>query len=131
MRTALVVLDASTIVDYLTGGRYASWIRDQLSARTPCGPAHLKAEVFSALGRQYRSGIVTEDAVADALRDVAALDVQTHPVESLLDGAWRRRHNVSLADALYVELAAQLDTVVVTTDHRLARATPLAVAPPD
>jgi predicted nucleic acid-binding protein len=83
------------------------------------------------LGRQYRSGIVTEDAVADALLDVAALDVQSHPVESLLAGAWQRRHNVSLADALYVELAAQLDTVVVTTDRRLARATPLAVAPPE
>jgi predicted nucleic acid-binding protein len=42
----------------------------------------------------------------------------------------RRRHHLSLADALYVELAARLDTVVVTTDHRLSRATPLAVAPP-
>jgi predicted nucleic acid-binding protein len=60
---------------------------------------------------------------------VAALDVQTHPVEGLLGGAWRRRHHLSLADALYVELA-RLDTVVVTTDHRLSRATPLAVAPP-
>jgi predicted nucleic acid-binding protein len=128
--TALIVLDASAIVDYLTGGRYATWIREQLSARTPCGPAHLKAEVFSALGRQYRSGIATEDAVADALREVAALDVQTHPVEGLLAGAWQRRHNLSLADALYVELAAQLGTVVVTTDQRLGRATPLAVAPP-
>jgi predicted nucleic acid-binding protein len=41
----------------------------------------------------------------------------------------RRRHHLSLADAVYVELA-RLDTVVVTTDHRLSRATPLAVAPP-
>jgi predicted nucleic acid-binding protein len=41
----------------------------------------------------------------------------------LLGGAWRRRHHLSLADALYVELA-RLDTVVVTTDHRLSRATP-------
>jgi predicted nucleic acid-binding protein len=71
----------------------------------------------------HESGIVTEDALADALRDVAALDVQTHPVEGLLGGAWRRRHHLSLADALYVELA-RLDTVVVTTDHRLSRATP-------
>lgn len=37
----------------------------------------------------------------------------------------------ALPDALYVELAARLGTVVVTTDQRLARATPLAVAPPE
>ena len=49
----------------------------------------------------------------------------------LVEGAWGRRHQHSPADALYVELAAQLDTVVVTTDRRLARATPLAVAPPE
>jgi predicted nucleic acid-binding protein len=29
-------------------------------------------------------------------------------------------------DALYVELAAQLDISLITTDRRLARATPLA-----
>jgi predicted nucleic acid-binding protein len=127
----LIVLDASALVDFMTGGRYAPWIGDQLSARKACAPAHLKAEVFSALGRQFRSGVVTDNAVADALRDVAALQVQTHPVGSLLTGAWSRRHNVGLADAIYVELAHQLDTVVVTTDRRLARATPLAVAPPE
>ena len=49
----------------------------------------------------------------------------------LVEGAWGRRHQHPPADALYVELAAQLDTVVVTTDRRLARATPLAVAPPE
>ena len=46
-------------------------------------------------------------------------------------GPGRGATTFSLADALYVELAAQLDTVVITTDRRLARATPLAVAPPD
>ena len=52
-------------------------------------------------------------------------------MDGLISGAWKRRDQVSLTDALYVELAAQLDTVVVTTDRRLARATPLAVAPPE
>jgi predicted nucleic acid-binding protein len=51
-------------------------------------------------------------------------------LRELLVGTWARRDQHSLTDALYVELAAQLDTVVVTTDRRLARATPLAVAPP-
>ena len=71
-----------------------------------------------------------------SLRAVGALATSS-PIElvdvgTLLAGTWaaatQRR---SLTDALYVELAARLDTVVVTTDRRLARATPLAVAPPD
>jgi predicted nucleic acid-binding protein len=43
-------------------------------------------------------------------------------------GAWSRRGNIRLVDALYVELASQLGTVVITTDQRLARATTLAEA---
>jgi len=43
-------------------------------------------------------------------------------------GAWLRRENIRLADALYVELAEQLDVPLITTDLRLARATPLAEA---
>jgi predicted nucleic acid-binding protein len=57
--------------------------------------------------------------------------VMQHQLDGLVLGAWARRGTIRLADALYVELAAQLDTVVITTDRRLARATPLAVAPPD
>ncbi|HMA47520.1 MAG TPA: hypothetical protein VKP11_10020 [Frankiaceae bacterium] len=37
-----------------------------------------------------------------------------------------RRADLRLVDALYVELAARLHARLVTTDQRLARATPLA-----
>jgi predicted nucleic acid-binding protein len=40
-------------------------------------------------------------------------------VGDLLLGAWARRHRLRLADALYVELAAQLECPLVTTDRRL------------
>ena len=63
------------------------------------------------------------------MRRAVALNAEVHALDGLVLGAWARRHNLRLTDALYVELAAQLDTVVVTTDRRLARATPLAVAP--
>lgn len=52
--------------------------------------------------------------------------LQRHALESLLAGAWARRENLRLVDSLYVELAAQLNAPLVTTDRRLARATPLA-----
>ena len=131
MTRTLVVLDASALVDYMTGGPYSPWIAHELAGMALSAPGHLKAEVFSALGRLFRAGLIGAGVVEDALREAAALDVAPHPVEGLLLGAWQRRDNVALSDALYVELAAQLDTVVVTTDRRLARATPLAVAPPE
>jgi predicted nucleic acid-binding protein len=39
-------------------------------------------------------------------------------------GAWARRHQLRLADALYVELAAVRRAALVTTDRRL-RALPM------
>jgi predicted nucleic acid-binding protein len=40
-------------------------------------------------------------------------------VTSLLLGAWARRDQLRLADALYVELAATRALALVTTDRRL------------
>lgn len=68
--------------------------------------------------------------VQELLLRVQKLPMTLHDIPSLSVGAWTRRDQHSLKDALYVELAAQLDAVVITTDHRLARATPLAVGPP-
>jgi len=77
------------------------------------------------------SGRAADKHVGDPDRPVAQLPMEVVQVQTLLAGAWGRRDQHSLPDALYVELAAQLNTVVVTTDRRLARATPLAVAPPE
>jgi predicted nucleic acid-binding protein len=126
----VAVIDASAVVDLLAGGSDAVWIAGELSGCDLWAPAHLAAEVFSALGRQHRSGVVTDTQVERALGELVSLEVGAHPVRDLLLAAWRRRDNLALSDALYVELAARLDTVVITTDRRLARATPLAVAPP-
>jgi predicted nucleic acid-binding protein len=82
--------------------------------------------VLSALGRISRAGRVSEVRVAEALGDLATAPIQRHPLPPLVAGAWARRHNISLRDALYVELASQLGATVVTTDARLAAATSLA-----
>jgi hypothetical protein len=41
-------------------------------------------------------------------------------VATLLPEAWSLRHNLTVADALYVVLARHLDAVLVTADRRLA-----------
>lgn len=125
-----IVADASALVDLLAGGPSADWVADRLSDAEVVAPGHARAEILFALGRRHRSGEFDVSQVEALVARASRIPLIDHPVGELLLGAWHRRSNLSLADALYVELAAQLDTVVVTTDHRLARATPLAVAPP-
>ena len=55
-----------------------------------------------------------------------SVDINCH---SLLTGAWNRRGNLRLVDALYVELAEQLDAPIITTDERLAATVPQAETP--
>jgi predicted nucleic acid-binding protein len=86
-------------------------------------PAHLDAEVLSALGRLYRASSLAEAAVDAALEGLAGAPIQRHPLTALLGGAWKRRENHRLVDGLYVELADALASTILTTDARLARST--------
>lgn len=48
----------------------------------------------------------------------------------LIGPAWALREKLCLVDALYVALVEQLNLVLVTIDHRLARAWPRAESVP-
>jgi predicted nucleic acid-binding protein len=120
------VIDASVLVDLLAGTEVAPAVRARLAGTLLHAPAHLDAEVLSALGRLHRSGDLTASAVDSGLASLAALPVSRHPVPGLLGGAWARRADLRLLDALYVELAARMGIALLTTDHRLGRACSLA-----
>ncbi|MBB4686599.1 type II toxin-antitoxin system VapC family toxin [Amycolatopsis jiangsuensis] len=122
----IAVLDASLLVEVLAGTSHADAARERLRGAVLHAPAHFDAEVLSALGRLQRAGELTPDEVAAALDRLTSLPLTRHPVAELAAGAWSRRADLRLTDALYVELAARLRTVVLTTDRRLARATTLA-----
>jgi len=87
---------------------------------------HFDAELLSALGRLQRDGQLTVRQVATRLQRVSAAPLQRHLLAPLLNGAWKLRHNLRLVDALYVELGNRLEAPVVTTDARLAAASPVA-----
>lgn len=89
-------------------------------------PAHLDAEVLSALGRMYRAGELPAATIDTALERLAVMPVTRHPVADLLIGSWARRESLRLVDALYVELAARLQAPLLTLDGRLARACSIA-----
>jgi predicted nucleic acid-binding protein len=116
------VVDASAVVEALLGTNLGRKVRRRMSGHDLHAPAHLDAEVLSALGRLHRAGEMDRSAVEAALDELAAAPIRRHPLTSLLSGAWARRENQRLVDALYTQLAASLDAVpLLTTDARLAR----------
>ncbi len=124
-----LVLDASAMVDLLVGAESAVGIRLRLLNSHLHAPAHFDAEVLSALGRLNRAGHLSAVAVSSLLPRVANARIHRHPVSQLLVGAWDRREELSLADALYVELAERLDVPIISTDDRLVAASARAENP--
>lgn len=116
---AEVVADASALVDLLLGNDLGNAVQRRISGHALHAPAHVGAEVLSALGRLQRAGTIEADVVETMLHHLADAPIQRHPVTTLLLGAWGRRHQLRLADALYVELAISLGLPLVTTDGRL------------
>ncbi|HSZ14229.1 MAG TPA: PIN domain-containing protein [Solirubrobacteraceae bacterium] len=117
-----LVIDASALVEALLGTRLGVEVRTRMRGHVLHAPAHLDAEVLSALGRLHRAQEIQQSVVADALEQLAAAPITRHPLAALITGAWKRRANQRLVDALYTELAALLDvTALLTTDARLAR----------
>lgn len=122
-----VVVDASAMVDALTGTGPAEAVAARRRGCALHAPAHFDAEVLSTLGRLQRAGLLSERQVATRLRRLAAAPVRRHPLAPLLSGAWRRRRNVRLVDALCAELAHHLGgSALVTTDAALAANVPAA-----
>ena len=111
-----IVVDASAVVDLLVNGRLLP------RAGVLATPAHMDAEVLSALGRLHRQGVLTASDVEEMLDDLVALPVDRVPIGNLALRAFALRPNVAQRDGMYVALAQALDCPLSTTDARLARA---------
>jgi predicted nucleic acid-binding protein len=123
------VLDASAMVDLLTGQNTAERIRLRLQDTVLHVPAHFDAEVLSALGRLCRAGQLTDADVSELLTTLRRAPLARHHLPGLVEGAWCRRNTQRLVDGLYVELAEQLRAPLITTDSRLASGYPRADVP--
>lgn len=127
LRPEALVVDASALVEALLGTNVGASVRARMRGHALHAPAHLDAEVLSALGRLHRAQEVEQSRASAALDELVAAPIRRHPLADLLTGAWARRANQRLVDALYSELAASLDAaLLLTTDARLARADPRA-----
>lgn len=117
-----LVVDASAVVELLLGTAIGVSARSRMRHRALHAPAHVDAEVLSALGRLHRAGDIEQATVELALGELTAAPITRHLLADLLVGAWSQRRQLRLVDALYVQLARSLAAPLLTADHRLARA---------
>lgn len=110
------------MVDYLVDSPLAAHVANRIAGNEILVPAHFDAEVLSALGRLHRGGELSEAQVERRVALTAQAPFHRHLLAPLLEGAWGRHHNVRLVDALYIELAKQLDATIITTDSGMAAA---------
>jgi predicted nucleic acid-binding protein len=121
---SLAVIDASVLaVFYASGDRRRTIVVERLKAGDALfAPAHLDAEVVSALRGMARVSRALERAVPAALVHLASFPIRRMPLPPLLERMWELRSNVTAYDAAYVALAERLESPLITCDSRLAAA---------
>jgi predicted nucleic acid-binding protein len=115
------VVDASVLVAFYVADepRRAAVVQrlavgDQLFA-----PAHLDAEVVSALRGLARKVPALVTAVPAALGHLAGFPIKRVPLAPLLERMWELRANITPYDAAYVALAEELRSELITCDAKL------------
>lgn len=120
----IAVVDASALLEFLLqtplGVRVeARLFRVQVELHSP----HLvDVEVMQGLRRLVRTGEVSSSRAAEALADLAGLDLHRHAHFDLLTRAWKLRENITAYDGMYVVLGEALDAPIVTCDEPLSKA---------
>lgn len=119
----MLVVDASCLVEALTGGARAEPIRQRLALdEDQAAPHVIDVEVFGVIRRERRLGRLDQTAADQAVEDLEAWPGERFGHRLLLSRAWELRDSVRGWDAMYVALAEALDAVLLTTDARLAAA---------
>ena len=119
----MIVVDAGVLVVALADdGDDGDVARARLHGESLVGPHLLDVEVVAAWRRLAAAGRL------DGRRaDLARTDLQQLPLRRvahgpLLERCWELRDDLTTYDALYIALAEALDTVLLTTDGRVAGA---------
>ncbi len=123
-----VVLDASAGVEIALQTPAGRRIESSLPQPTTFWvPEHYFAEVAGVLRRSDINGRYPTARVQAAFDRLLTAPTTSVAVKPLLSEAWTMRHNLTVADALYVVVAIHAGAALATADMRLARAPNLPV----
>ncbi len=125
-----LVVDASAVVELLRGTERGDRVAETMRGASLAAPAHLDAEVLSAVGRLARAVTLTDEVVDRALAQLMRLPVERYPLPPLLRRAWSLRDTIALRDGLYVACAEAIGAELLTLDGGLARSAPVRVQHP-
>ncbi|WP_165491990.1 type II toxin-antitoxin system VapC family toxin [Egibacter rhizosphaerae] len=121
------MVDASAVVEVLRRSELGDAVAGAMRSAALATPAHLDAEVLSALARLVGGGAAAAASVDRALVELGRFPVERYPITPLLERAWALRDNVAARDAIYVACAELLGATLLTLDHKLARSSPVDV----
>ncbi len=119
----MIVVDASALLEFLLQTPLGTRVEARLFRGEDefHSPHLVDVEVTQGLRRLVRTGEVSADRAAEAIADLAGLDLHRHAHLDLLTRAWKLRKNITSYDAMYVALAEALDAPFITCDAPLAK----------
>lgn len=124
--TTAVVVDASVVVELLTGIRWQEpadrFFRWGLATGVRfCAPDLLYAEVVSALSRLVRDRVLRPAEGARMCDQLGRLPVHPCGTSGLVAELWKLQGRVTPYDACYIALANRMSAPLVTGDEKLLR----------
>lgn len=90
-------------------------------------PEHYYVEVTAAIRRAELHGAISPSLANEGAQRLQRSTLHRAQVRPLLAAAWGHRGHLTIADALYVVLAEQIDATLVTGDMKLARSPGLRI----
>ena len=116
-------LDASALIDFLlvpeAFDQHVSILKDNLIA-----PAILVPEVLNALKKAYLTKRVSRAQANQAAKYFASFNITLVTLSAYRHEMWELVNNLTPYDASYVLVARHTQTPLVTSDSRLANASP-------
>lgn len=121
----MIVVDASTLTDYLVGRELALVaVTDALGANTEQplhAPELVWPETLNALRRMARRGDISDDRATQAVLELSEVRLVCYPHAPLRESVWSLRHALTAYDATYLAIALALDDpLLLTGDEGLA-----------
>lgn len=121
----MIVVDASTLTDYLVGREPALVAVTEALGVNPEQPLHAPElvwpETLNALRRMALRGDISHDRAMQAVLELSEVRLVCYPHAPLRESVWGMHHALTAYDAAYLAIALALDDpLLLTGDEGLA-----------